>query len=46
MCKCEFCEYSILKNGQLHCPWQKCRLYSWQIENIMKYISGNKKKRR
>ena len=40
MTKCDWCNYSRLKNGKLICPFEMCWLTKTEIKEILRALSN------
>lgn len=45
MIKCDWCNYSRLKNGKLICPFETCWLTNTEIKEILRILCNENKKR-
>lgn len=43
MNKCDFCYYSCNRDGKLICPYDRCKLFQWELNEIMDRL-GDKRK--
>ena len=41
MLKCEYCEFSQMKSGKLHCPCSGCQMSKAEIEELNGLIRSN-----